>query len=273
MKTGIELINEINSCKLEKETAAFWWLGQMGFAVKLDEKIIYIDLFLSEIGNRRNIEPLIKPEEITNADYIFGTHDHTDHIDRAVWHQISLSSPKAKFIVPDLLVDSLSEDLNIPKERFIGLDDGVSLDIQDFKISGVASAHEFLDRDPITGKYPYLGYVIEYKDFILYHSGDTCIYEGMQTKLKKWDKIDLMFIPINGRDAKRYSNNIIGNMTYQEAVDLAGAIKPGLVVPAHYEMFDMNSADPNLFADYLNIKYEGVKHWIGRHGEKIIVKK
>lgn len=36
----------------------------------------------------------------------------------------------------------------------------------------------------------------------MYHSGDTCIYEGMYTKLRKWNKFDVMFIPINGRDAK-----------------------------------------------------------------------
>ena len=42
----------------------------------------------------------------------------------------------------------------------------------------------------------------------MYHSGDTCIYEGMYSKLRNWNKIDVMFIPINGRDAKRYRENL-----------------------------------------------------------------
>lgn len=269
MKKGENLINEINACIPEHGTAVFWWLGQMGFAVKLGNKTIYLDLFLSEYGSR-SIPPLLKPEEITNADYILGTHDHVDHIDRAVWKQLSISSPGAKFIVSRLLVPSLSKDLDIPQERFIGLDDGASVDLPDgIRISGIAAAHEFFDRDPDTGAYPYLGYVIESDGCILYHSGDTCIYEGMYQKLRDFGKIDVMFLPINGRDARRYRNNTIGNMTYQEAVDLAGTLKPGLVVPSHYEMFDRNKEDPSLFADYISVKYPGVSYWIGDHGEKV----
>lgn len=105
----------------------------------------------------------------------------------------------------------------------------------------------------------------------MYHSGDTCIYEGMYTKLRKWNKFDVMFIPINGRDAKKYGKNCMGNITYQEAVDLAGSINPRLVVPGHYEMFTENSEDPSLFADYINAKYPEVNYWIGEHGQSVKV--
>lgn len=271
MKKGQELINSIDSLVLEKGSMAFWWLGQLGYAVKLGEVVIYLDPYLSENPNR-NVAPLLRPEEITNADFIFGSHDHTDHIDRKVWHQLSLSSPKAKFVVPKLLIKNLSEELSIPEERFIGIDDGAYVLEKDLRITGIPASHEFLDRDPETGNYPYLGYVIEGNGCTLYHSGDTCVYEGMYSKLRRWNKLDVMFIPINGRDAERYRRNCIGNMTYQEAVDLAGNIKPGLVVPGHYEMFSGNSEDPSLFADYIDIKYPGVKYWIGGHGEGIIVR-
>ena len=82
---GLELINDIDKCILEKGNIAFWWLGQMGFAVKLGELVIYMDLFLSAHPGR-NVPSLLKPQEITNADFIFGSHDHIDHIDRKVWH-------------------------------------------------------------------------------------------------------------------------------------------------------------------------------------------
>lgn len=271
MRKGIELINEIDECILEKGKMSFWWLGQSGFVVKLGELVIYLDVFLSD-HPKRNIPTLLKPEEIVNADFIFGSHDHTDHIDRKVWHKLSLSSPNAKFVVPSLLIKSLSADLDIPESRFIGIDDGVTVLNQNLKITGIAAAHEFLDQDARSGNYPYLGFIIEGNGCVLYHAGDTCIYEGMYSKLRKWDKIDVMFIPINGRDAKRFIANCIGNMTYQEAVDLAGSIKPNLVVPSHYEMFTSNSEDPLLFVDYLNAKYPGIKCWIGNHGEMVEVK-
>ena len=60
-------------------------------------------------------------------------------------------------------------------------------------------------------------------------------------------------------------------MTYQEAADLAGALRPGLVVPAHFEMFESNREDPQLFADYVAAKYPRQKLLIPRHGERVIL--
>lgn len=266
MKKGARLINEINACMPKANSAAFWWLGQLGFVVKLGDKTIYLDPFLSEHPDRK-IPPLLRPQEVTNADYIIGSHDHLDHIDREVWHELSVSSPQAKFIVPQLLLPSLPKELHIEDERFNGLDDGVTLKLSNtMKISGIAAAHEFLDRDTHTGAYPYLGCVIEGNGCVLYHAGDTCIYEGLHHKLRKFGEIDVMFLPINGRDAIRYSQNIMGNMTYQEAVDLAGVLNPKLVVPAHYDMFHMNKEDPALFEAYIRIKFPEICYWIGEHG-------
>lgn len=267
MKTGSSLIQEVNSCKPEKGSFAFWWLGQLGFVLKLGDKTIYLDAFLANHPARK-IPPLLKPEEVTNADYIFGSHDHIDHIDREVWHQMSLASPSAKFIVPELLISSLAKDLAIEQERFIGLDDGKTVTLEaGLTISGVAAAHEFLDQDPSTGAYPYLGCILEGNGCKIYHAGDTCVYEGMYSRLRKFGKIDVMYLPINGRDGRRYKENTIGNMTYQEAVDLAGRLEPNLVVPSHYEMFEGNQEDPQLFADYISVKYPKVPYWIGEHGE------
>ena len=114
--------------------------------------------------------------------------------------------------------------------------------------------HELLDRDPKTGLYPYLGYVIEGNGVTIYHSGDCCLYEGIAAKLRQW-KLDLALLPINGRDAWRFTHDIIGCMTYQEAADLAGAIRPKRVMPAHYDMFAANTEDPQKFLDYVHVKY------------------
>ncbi len=86
--------------------------------------------------------------------------------------QLSVSSPNARFIVPKLLIPSLSNDLHINPDRFIGLDDGITLELlEGIRITGIASAHEFLDQDPATGSYPYMGCVLEGGGCSLYHSG------------------------------------------------------------------------------------------------------
>ena len=115
-----------------------------------------------------------------------------------------------------------------------------------------------MDRDPITGQYPYLGYIVEGNGCTVYHSGDCCVYEGLVTRLKHWS-FDVVLLPINGRDAKRYSAGCVGNMTYQEAADLAGAIAPRLTIPAHYDMFAGNQEDPLPFLEYMKVKYPASK--------------
>lgn len=269
MKQGRELIEEVNATQVQKGACAFWWLGQHGFVVKLGEDVVYIDAYLSPNPGRR-IPPLLKPEEITNATLVLGTHDHIDHIDRPAWPGIATASPGAKFVVPQLLRSKVAAGVKLSEDRVLGVDEGLTVSAGGVKVTAVPAAHELLDTDPATGLHPYLGFIIEGNGFRLYHAGDTCMYEGMQAGLRRWP-LDLAFLPINGRDAKRYTSYCIGNMTYQEAVDLAGAIRPGVTVPTHFEMFSGNSEDPQLFVDYVNAKYAGLKTLIPRHGERTIV--
>lgn len=271
MKTGKELIKDVNECRLKRGECALWWLGQHSFIVKLDNKVIYFDPFLSP-HKKRLIPPLVTPQEITNADWILGTHDHPDHIDRRIWPILAESSPSAKFVVPVLLLPSLARDLKIPIQRFIGLDDGKSIKRNGLRISGIAAAHEFLDREPGTGHYPYLGYIIEAAGITVYHAGDTCLYEGLTTKLRRW-QLDIALLPINGRDARRLAANCIGNMTYQEAADFAGVLAPHLTIPAHFDMFPDNRGHPGLFTDYMRVKYPRLKTVVCRYGQCLIFRR
>jgi L-ascorbate metabolism protein UlaG (beta-lactamase superfamily) len=269
MLTGKQLIADINACQPQPGQLGLWWLGQQSFVVKLGRTVAWLDPFLSEHRGRQ-IPPMLLPEELTNADLICGSHDHVDHIDRAVWPALSQASPQAKFVVADLLREGLARDLKIPLDRFIGLDDGKTVDIAGIKVSAVPAAHEFLDQDPATGRYPHLGYILEGNGCTLFHAGDTCLYEGFQARLRRW-KFDVMCLPINGRDAERLARRIIGNMTYQEAADLAGELKPGCVIPAHWDMFARNPGDPNAFAAYVRVKYPGQQVLICEHGVRVIL--
>ena len=263
MKTGRELLEEIDHAS----GPAFWWLGQMGFAVKLGGKVLYFDPFLAAHPQRR-VPALLDPARIDNADYVLGSHNHIDHIEPGTWRAIAAASPKARFILPQALLETPGFEPGVARDRLIGLDDSAVFEEDGIRITGVASAHEFLDRDPVTGHHPYLGYVAEGGGRAVYHAGDTCVYDTLRAKLAR-RSLDVMFLPINGRDGKRYRANIIGNMTYQEAVDLAGGLRPALTVPGHYEMFDYNREDPQLFVDYLSAKYPDRRCWIGEHGAKV----
>lgn len=266
---GQKLIDEVTQTQTGENEFAFWWLGQHSFIIKVAGQILYVDPFLSPIPGRL-VPPLFTPEECVNADLIFGSHDHADHIDRPVWPALAEASREAKFVVPELLRESLAEELKIDVKRLIGMDDGEQFEIEGIRITAIAAAHELLDQDELTGHYPYLGFVIEAGEFVVYYAGDTCIYEGLITKLREWD-FDLMLLPINGRDADKLRRDIIGNMTYQEAVDLAGVLNTRYVVPTHYDMFEGNLANSADFVDYLNIKFPKVEAIVPEYGECQII--
>ena len=270
MSQGRALIRHIDLYQPRHGEAAVWWLGQHSFVVKTLGAVLYFDPFLSPLPGRR-IAPLLKPSDVTHATFIFGSHDHADHIDRGVWPALAAASPRALFVVPELLRAMLSLQLKIPAGRFAGIDDGMTVRRGGVRITGVASAHELLQPDPKTGQYPCLGFVVKAGGCTLYHSGDCCLYEGLQTALRR-RPLDVAFLPINGRDAQRLASGCLGNMTYQEAADLAGALAPGVTIPAHFDMFDGNREDPKLFAAYMRVKYPGLSVQIPQYGRRLVVR-
>ncbi|OPZ28815.1 MAG: putative L-ascorbate-6-phosphate lactonase UlaG [Lentisphaerae bacterium ADurb.BinA184] len=270
MLEGPALVADIKACTVARGQCAFWWLGQHSFVVKLGRTVVYADPFLSPLPGRR-VPPPLAPGDITNADLVLGSHDHADHIDRDAWPALAAASPRALFVVPErVLRRGLAADTGIAAERFAGMNDGDCIRAAGLTIRALASAHEFLDRDAATGLYEHLGFVVRGNGCAWYHSGDTCLYDGLSARLRRL-RPDVMFLPINGRDARRLRAGVIGNMTYQEAGDLAGGVRPAVAVPTHFDMFDGNTEDPQRFADYLAVKYPGVRALVPEHGRREVV--
>ena len=264
--SGEELVAEVRQEEIPVGTGAFWWLGQHSFIVKLAGVTVYIDPYL-EPSPARQTPPLLSPEQVTNADLVLCTHDHGDHIDPYALRGIVRASPAAGFVAPRPHRQRML-DIGVPEARLRLLSDGEELGwgSTDLRVSAVKARHEFFEEGP--EGFPYLGYVLCGGGVCCYHSGDTLVYDGLVSTLRRW-KLDAAFLPINGRDAVRYRGGCIGNMTYQEAVDLAGELQVGLAVPSHWDMFAGNSEDPGKFLDYLAAKYPGVRAWVGKAGEQV----
>ena len=236
-------------------TAALWWLGQMGLLIRMGETVLCVDYFASEDPGRKVPAP-VPTEEVEGIDLFLGTHNHLDHMDHTAWQVWAKTCPKAGFVFPALHTEQVLSD-GVREENCHGLTEGRSFALGNVRIRCLAAAHEFPDQDPETGFYPHLQYIIEGNGVRIYHAGDTLRYEGMLPKLKQFGPVDAALLPINGRDGVRYRNNCIGNMTFQEAADLAGELRPGLVIPGHWDMFEGNTGNPEAFADYLDAKYAG----------------
>ena len=249
------LLKVIREAPLQKGTAALWWMGQMGLWIKLAAQLISVDYFASPI-DRRQTPPPVPAEEVEGVTLFLGTHDHLDHIDHEAWKIWGRTCPDAVFGFPRLHEGTVLQD-GIRPGNLLGLNDGEQVRVGGVTIRAIAAAHEFLDRDESTGLYPCLQYVIEGDGLRIWHAGDGLRYEGLLPRLQALGPLDASVLPINGRDGARYRRSCIGNMTFQEAADLAGELAPGVVIPGHWDMFADNPGDPAAFADYLDAKYPG----------------
>ncbi len=265
------LLRTVADTPAPEGTAVLWWLGQMGLMVKMKDTVICVDYFATKTEDRR-VAPPVPAEETEGIRAFLGTHDHLDHIDHEAWRVWARTCPEARFVFPAIHRKAVEAD-GIEPERCLGLNDGESCRVGDITIRAIPAAHEFLDREAESGLYPFLQYVIEGSGLRIWHAGDTVRYEGMVPRLREFGPIDAALLPINGRDGTRYRANCIGNMTFQEAADAAGEVKPRLVIPGHWDMFAFNSEDPRKFADYLDAKYgDAVPCLIPGYGEPIVLK-
>lgn len=259
---GPALFEAVKDCPAP---AAFWWLGQASYIVKLGQTVLLIDPFLSPMDGRR-VPPLFRPADAAGiVDLVCCTHDHIDHIDPAAVPGLAQQTA-AKFVAPRACAQRM-RDLGVTPERLRALNDGESAAVAGVTVHAIKSCHEFFDRTA-AGLFPYLGYVIEGAGKIIYHPGDSVWWDGLQARLARW-KFTAVMLPINGRDAVRLKANCIGNMVYQEAADLAGGLDVTLTVPMHYDMFAFNAQDPQAFVDYLAVKYPGRRVWVGQPTERV----
>ncbi len=206
-------------------------------------------------------ELVIDPAELSFVDIVTSSHNHTDHLDAETLGPILARNPSVKLVIPEANRAFVADRLKIDPAVPIGLDDGGTIELSGIRFSGVASAHETVERDE-EGRAKFLGYVLQFGGWSLYHSGDTLRYDGMAEKLRPFS-IDVALLPINGRAPER---RVPGNLSGPEAAELAHDIGAKLVIPCHYDMFEFNTASPEEFVE--TCKRLGQEFRVLRCGER-----
>lgn len=266
------LLNDIKNSETGSQVKV-WWLGQSGFLLKWSEKFLLFDPYLSDSLSKkyastdkphtRMSELVIDPARLDMISVVTSSHNHTDHLDAETLIPILAVNPEIKFIIPEanraFIADRVKCDLTFP----IGLSDGESVEVEGFKIYGVPAAHNAIDRDE-NGKIKYMGFIAEFGNYKVYHSGDTLWYDGIVEILAPF-KVDIAFLPINGNKPER---RVAGNLSFEEAARLGKEIGAKLTIPHHYHLFDFNTEDPENFI--IEAQKQGINFKVMQHGEGFI---
>lgn len=248
-----DLLNEVERFAGDETNFHLWWLGQSGYLVTYKGERILLDPYLSDSltvkyanTNKPHVrmsERVIDPALLKNISAVTSSHNHTDHLDGETLTPLLKNNPRIKFIIPEANRKFVCDRVKCDELFPVGLDDGGSVTIGSFTFFGVPAKHNEIEKDD-EGRCRFMGYVISFGRWTIYHSGDTLLYEGMEELLKPYN-IDVALLPINGNDPSR---GVAGNLNANEAVSLGKSAGIALVIPCHYDMFTFNTADPAEFA-------------------------
>jgi L-ascorbate metabolism protein UlaG (beta-lactamase superfamily) len=200
-------------------------------------------------------ERVVDPARLDFIDIVSSSHNHTDHLDGETLGPLLKANPRMAMVAPEVNRDFIANRLGVDPSFPVGLRDGQSAIVRSFRFTAVPASHEEVSPE-------FVGYVVEFGRWRIYHSGDTLLYDGMADRLRPF-AVDVAILPINGRAPER---RVAGNLNGPEAAKLAKAIGVRLVIPCHYEMFEFNTAGP---ADFVRTaKSVGQRYHVLRCGER-----
>ncbi len=223
-----------------------WWLGQSGFLLQWNGRHLLMDPYLSDSltakyagttkPHVRMTRRVVDPARLDFIDVATSTHNHTDHLDAQTLGPVAAASAGAALVLPAANVAFARERLGRTSLQLTPMLAGQSATVAGFEFHALPAAHDALTTDD-QGRHVYLGYVVRFGGWCVYHSGDTVVYPGMAELLRP-HRIDVAILPINGR---------VGNMSGPDAAALAKAVDVRLALPCHFEMFEFNTAPPDAF--------------------------
>ena len=240
------LLADVRAANRNDDNFRVWWLGQSGFLVQWKGSHLLLDPYLSDSLTKkyaatdkphvRMTERVVDPAHLDFIDVVTSSHNHTDHLDGETLGPLLKANPRLAMIAPEANCDFVASRLGIDPSLPVGLRDGQVAVVGPFQFAAVPACHEEVSPE-------FLGYVVEFGSWRIYHSGDTLLYEGMAERLRPF-AVDVALLPINGHAPER---RVAGNLNGTEAARLAKAMGARLVIPCHYEMFEFNTADPAEF--------------------------
>ena len=176
-------------------------------------KILYFDPFKIGVGSH-------------DADFIFITHAHYDHLDPGSIEKVM--KDETVFVFPETMTKDLLQFT--VRNKGVALKAGDEVNIDGLSIPAIPAYNKLKPFHP--KRNGWLGYVVTMDQTIYYIAGDTDNLKELQSI-----SCDIAFVPIGGTFT----------MNPKEAAELVNAMRPGEVIPIHYGSIVGTKEDAEIF--------------------------
>ncbi|MBN2723443.1 MAG: metal-dependent hydrolase [Deltaproteobacteria bacterium] len=195
------------------------WFSHAAFAIENGEHTVLVDPFFT--GN-----PLcsIKPDELERVDAIVVTHGHRDHIGDTEY----LAKKHDATVISSVEICNWLGKRGVKKLHGQQPGGGHSHFFGTVKFT--AAVHSSSLPDGSYGGIA-MGVILETGGKRIYHSGDTALFSDM--KIIGKNKLDAALLCIGGN----YT------MDVSEALEAASMLKPGILIPMHYDTWEVIRQD------------------------------
>ena len=215
----------------------FTWLGHSSFLLQTGQKTVLVDPALSDrcspvgfAGPKRFSELPMEAEGLPEADVVFISHDHYDHLDyRTI---LAIKDRVDVFVVP-LGLDAILRGWDVPSEKLRALDWWESVELDGLCFTLTPSQH-FSGRNPLRGNSTlWGGLYLRDENHRVYYTGDGGYYEVFGNVRERLGAPDLMIAECGQYDPAWAGIHMFPEQTVQAGLD-AGT---KLLIPVHWGSF------------------------------------
>jgi L-ascorbate 6-phosphate lactonase len=273
MTSAVVLASRLSAWRPPLDSIGMVALGQAGFALLSRADLVLIDPFLSPRPDRL-ADAVVDPRGLLGVTAVFATHEHGDHLDLPTWALIAEASPGARFVAPEPLVP-LVITAGIPPERVSGARIGTLVEIGGVRATPVPARHAVEIEDGYSlgdqehGTPRFVGYVVELDGVRLYHAGDSLADDVIVRAVTEL-RPDIALLPINGRDPARERRGIVGNMSPDEAAQVARELSVALAIPMHFDTIRGNLGRPEAFVRAMRRQHPTASVWVPALGAALV---
>ncbi len=233
------------------EGIALWYLGCNGFVLKAsDGTTLFVDPYVGLGDPPRTVRMIpvpFDPEDVTEADAVFATHEHTDHVHGPSQAPI-LERTGATFYAPDdsLVIareeESWADDHAIDDHQFHEVREGNTVEVGGFSVH-VEPAHDPDATHPVS-------YVFEHDGRTVFHGGDTKPTDEFADIGEQYD-IDLGILAFGtvGNIPDKETREPKRTRWYNDenqVIEAANDLQFDRLLPSHWDMWKGLTGDPTV---------------------------